>query len=167
MDVTPSFVCFKISNQTIMDDYYGSTNIGFLLPVPAVGTLLDLEVNGFHLSSRSSANSIYDVCFQSVPRDDLAQSNYRFFPSMNAGDVGFNVLVWNVRGLRIGDSSSTLRELISKWNLSIVVLTETRVPNDASSRSLIGSFGLPFWREVAFTLGLLCNTDFVVFLCIP
>ncbi|KAF7827590.1 uncharacterized protein G2W53_018754 [Senna tora] len=171
MAEVPNFMSFLVGDEAITEDYYGSSNIGFhVLVPPSARAFLDLKVNCFHISSRSSANSIYNVRFQSFPREDPAQTKSLCFPSMDAGEDGFNTLVWNVRGIQIRNSPIILRELISRWNISIVVLTETRVPIDADSRSLIRSFGLPYRRAYAGSGqdrsvgGLLCDIDFVVFL---
>ncbi|KAF7827591.1 uncharacterized protein G2W53_018755 [Senna tora] len=142
MAEAPNIVCFALSEEAFTEDYYGSSNIGFHVLTPSANSFMDIEVNVFHVSSRTSANSIYHVRFHSFPREE----NPLFFPSIDAGEVGFNALVWNVRGLRMGNSSNILRDLVSSWNLSIVVLTETRVLGDATSRNLIGSFGLDYWR---------------------
>ncbi|KAF7827636.1 uncharacterized protein G2W53_018800 [Senna tora] len=104
----PSFVYFEISEEAIMEDYYGSSNINFHFLAHSGGAFLDLEVNGFYISSRSSASLIYHVRVQSILREDPAQTNSLFFPSVDATEVESNTLVWNVQGLQIGNSSSIL-----------------------------------------------------------
>ncbi|KAF7827638.1 uncharacterized protein G2W53_018802 [Senna tora] len=115
----PSFVWFEISEEATMEDYYSSSNINFHIVAPFGGAFLDLEVNGFYVSSGSSASLIYHVRFQSIVREDPAQTNSSFFPSVDATKVESNTLVWNVQGLQIGNSSSILRPICELASLVI------------------------------------------------